>query len=157
MLINFVLSQPDNEVKGLLEQINEVPVESSLRDITEGYAMAYKIKSGSRLLGLEVCRIDVSHWGKRELVILRCVKARDYDLKTNFFDVLDLGEIELCKVWDCEIVRRHIDRAGMLPALEKYGYLVTEIVLKRRIKKWVAVDRRAVLLLQAARQTRIRE
>lgn len=154
MLIDFVLSQPDEEVKKLLAQIDDVPVESSLRDILEGFALAYKIKSGNKTIGLEVCRVDVNHLNEREFVILRCVKAADYDLGVNFFDILDAGELELCRFWNCVIVRRHVDRAGMIKALEKYNYLVTEIVLKRRIK-WEKEAHQVVLLHNQARQMQI--
>jgi hypothetical protein len=153
---DFILSQPDNEVKDLLAQINDVPVESSLRDITQGFALAYKIKYDNRTIGLEVCRVDINHLNQREFVILRCVKAPGYDLEVNFFDILDAGELALCKIWNCEIVRRHVDRAGMIPALEKYGYYVTEVVLKRRVK-WEKEVPKVIQLHQAVRQMPISE
>jgi hypothetical protein len=148
MLIDFVLSQPDPEVRELLSRIDDVPVESSLRDIINGFSFVYKIKAGDRTLGLEVCRIDISHLNEREFTILRCVKAQDYDLAINFWDILDAGEIELCKIWNCAIVRRHVDRAGMIPALESYGYQVTEVVLKRRVK-WEKATAKVLRLQQA--------
>ena len=76
MLIKFVESAPDEEIERLLAQIEDVPVESSLRDILEGFALAYKIKFGDKTIGLEVCRVDVNHLNEREFVILRCVKQR---------------------------------------------------------------------------------
>ena len=134
MEIVFVLSAPDAEVKELLSEIADVPVESSLRDITEGYAFAYKIKAGNRIIGLEVCRIDVNHNGQREFVILRCVKAPGYDLAVNFFDILDAGELKVAPLWGCRIIRRHTERPGMNKVLtEQYGYKITETVLKRYI------------------------
>jgi len=154
VLISFVLSQPDAEVAALLKEIDDVPVESSLRDIKEGFTFAYKIKSGERTLGLEVCRVDVNHLNEREFVILRCIKAPDYDLDLNFFDILDAGELELVKKHNCVIVRRHVDRAGMIPALEKYDYRITEVVLKRRIK-WEKEARKVTLLHNQVRQTQI--
>ena len=154
MEIHFVLSAPDEEVKRLLSQITDVPLESSLRDIVpNGNAFAYKIKAGDRTIGLEVCRIDINHLNEREFVILRCIKAPGYDLKVNFFDILDAGELELIKRWNCVIVRRHVDRAGMIPALEKYGYQVTEVVLKRGLK-WVKEVPRVQRLLKAQVQQR---
>lgn len=154
MRIDFVLSDPDEEVKELLKQIEDVPVKSSLRDIQEGYAFAYKIKADGKTIGLEVCRVDVNHLNEREFVILRCVKAAGYDLEIDFWDILDAGELKIAPLWGCEIVRRHVDRAGMIPALEKYSYITTEVVLKRRLK-WEKEARKVTLLHKAVLQTQI--
>jgi hypothetical protein len=130
--IEFIAAEPDAEIKKLLSWL-DVPLQSLLADLGRR-AWVYKIYLDNILIGLEVCRIDVNYWGDRELVILHIVKSPDYSGE-KFHEVIEAGEIEMCKVLNCPIVRRHIDRAGMYRVLLKYNYWIDEIVLKRKVGK----------------------
>ena len=132
--IIFKLSIFDADILATLKDSYPADFESIGRDILKGNTFVYKVYVGEILCGILVNRVDVNYQGNKEFVILHTVKVQDIK-NLNFFEIINAGEKQVAEKFGCAWIRRHIDRPGMAPVLEKYGYEAVEVIYKRKVQE----------------------